>query len=156
GIFAVQAFREFLYGYFGMARPFRAPKAPEEEVVVLSPNKRAYAPGELIDLLIIPDQNVGGMNSTIALERFEWPRGQVTQVAALKQISFQAGPSRSIPVEVTAPVEPGGYRLTMAGSHRTIEGTHAWFIVSETARRTTKIKRVARRRKTSRKIKKRK
>ena len=46
GIFAVQAFKDYLYGYFGMAAPFVRAMKRDTNIAVLSPNKRMYAPGQ--------------------------------------------------------------------------------------------------------------
>jgi hypothetical protein len=155
GILAVQAFKDFLRGYFGMTAALRRRKLRAANVAVLSPDKRVYAPGEAIRLLIIPDQAVAKISSTVRVERYDWKLGRSVQIAGAKQIKFQGGPAKFIPLEIPAPAKPGGYRLTMDGSHKTVEDTHAWFVVSETARRTTNIKRVNKRPVVRRKHKKR-
>ena len=156
GILAVQAFKDFLYGYFGMAAPFRDQRARGENVVVLSPNKREYAPDEIIELLIIPDRPISAAECAIELDRYDVSQRQLIKVRSLKQINFQGGPTKVIHLELAAPTEPGGYRLTMSGTHETIDGTHAWFIVTDTARRGTEIKRSGRTRKSKTKTRKRK
>jgi hypothetical protein len=141
GILAVQAFREFLTGYIGGSSQLRRQAGRTGRTVVLSPNKRIYSPGDRISVLIIPDQDVSTLDATINTEFYDEKRGQLMRKTA-KPVSFRGGPTKFIPVEISAPTKPGGYRLTMGGSHKTIEGTHGWFVVSHTARRATKIKRV--------------
>ena len=81
------------------------------------------------------------MNATIRVERYNRSLRRLVPAVGSKRISFQGGPAKFIPVEITAPAKPGGYRLSMSGSHKTIDGTQAWFVVSGTARRSTRIKR---------------
>ena len=140
GILTVQAFKDFLQGYFGMAATFRRRKLRAANVAVLSPDKRIYAPGEAIRLLIIPDKAVTRISATVHVERYDWKR-----IAGTEQVRFQGGPASFIPLEIPAPARPGGYRLTMDGSRKTAEGTHAWFVVSTTARRANQIKRINKR-----------
>jgi hypothetical protein len=109
--------------------------------VVLSPNKRIYPPGGRISVLIIPDQDISTLDATINTEFYDETRGQFVKKTA-KAVSFRGGSTKFIPLEISAPGKPGGYRLTMGGSYKTIEGTHGWFVLSNTARRTTRIKRV--------------
>jgi phospholipase A1 len=156
GILAVQNFKDFLYGYFGMAAPFRVQKARDENVAVLSPNKREYAPDEIIELLIIPDRPISTAECVIELDRYDVSQRQLIKVRSLKPLNFQGGPTKVIHFGLAAPTEPGGYRLTMNGTHKTIEGTHAWFIVTDTARRDTEIKRSGRTRESKTKTRKRK
>jgi pimeloyl-ACP methyl ester carboxylesterase len=126
GIFATDAFKEFFYGYFGMTEAFRSRKKERDaNSVVLSPNKRNYAPGEKMEILVIPDKMVERINSTIRIERYDWMRAKLVQAAGRKKIVFQGGAANFIPTQITAPAKPGGYRLTMDGTHKTIEGTHA-------------------------------
>jgi hypothetical protein len=116
GILSVVGFRDYLYGYFALAPTFRR-KALAANGVVLSPSKRTYAPDEPIKLLIIPNKQVTAMNGTLRVEQYKWPSTTFAQVGRSKQISFKGGPANFISAEIPAPQCPGGYRITMAGSH---------------------------------------
>jgi pimeloyl-ACP methyl ester carboxylesterase len=133
GVLVTDAFRQFLYSYFGLGGP--APLVRDAPGLVVSLNKRTYAPGETIHALLIPDEETRVMSGSLRLSRVA-ARGQTLSALGTRQeVSFRGGPIRSLASVVTAPKAPGLYRLDFDGadaSHKTSDQTAGWFIVSGT------------------------
>lgn len=130
GILVTDGFRHFLYSYFGLAGP--APLVRDAPGVVVSLNKRSFAPGETINAMLVPDEEAHQISGSLTLsgvtpgEPAPNPRGVV------QQVSFQGGPVQSLSSKLTAPKKPGLYRLDFGGpnaSHKTSDQVAGWFFV---------------------------
>lgn len=132
GILVTDAFRQFLYAYFGLGGP--APLVRDAPGLVVSLNKRTYAPGETIHALLIPDEETQLMSGSLRLSRVAG-RQTLSALGTRQEVSFRGGPIRSLVSKLAAPKTPGLYRLDFDGagaSHKTSDQVAGWFIVSGT------------------------
>jgi hypothetical protein len=120
-VMSTYAFRDFLWKLLtGKSAPFLL---LEIAGVTLSLDRLVYAPGDPISLLTIPDRPAGQIAGTLRIEK-----------AAGR--SFKRYQSQFIRGELTAPAEPGIYRITLSGkTHATVPQIAAQFAVSETTDR---------------------
>jgi hypothetical protein len=131
GILATTAFQQWLYAYFGLVRSVH-PLAPQPNVVI-SLNKRVYAPDERMSILIIPDEETEELTGTLKIQRvadIKAPQATTISYGADKEISYRGGRIPFIKFSMFAPTQPGAYQLSLNGSHRTHAGSNGWFAVS--------------------------
>jgi phospholipase A1 len=124
------AFRQFLYSYFGVNRP--APLVTDAAGVLVSLNKRAYAPGETIHVLIIPDEEASVISGSLILHRISADTREANILGSRQEVTFRGGSVRSLTSKITAPRTPGVYRLDFGGrdsSHKTSSEVAGWFVV---------------------------
>jgi phospholipase A1 len=124
------AFRQFLYSYFGLARP--APLVTHAAGIVVSVNKRTYEPGEAIHVLIIPDEEASQITGSLMLTRVSDKVPNESALGVRQEVMFRGGPVRSLASMLTAPKTPGLYRLDFGGanaSHETSNEVAGWFVV---------------------------
>ena len=130
-ILATDAFRQFLYSYFGLSGP--APLVKEGPGLVVSLNKRTYRPGETMNVLLIPDEEATVLFGSLILSCITSDRAEAASLGVRQEVSFRGGPARSLPGKLAAPKTPGIYRLDFGGadaSHRTSDKVAGWFAVS--------------------------
>ncbi len=123
------AFRQFLYSYFGLGRP--APLVKDAPGVAVSLNKRTFAPGESIHVLLIPDEEANQISGSLTLKHMS-AEPQANALGVRQEVMFRGGPVRSLTGKLTAPMTPGVYRLDFEGtdtSHRTSNEVAGWFVV---------------------------
>ena len=131
-ILVTDAFRQFLYSYFGYSGA-AAPLVEEGHGVVVSLNKRTYVAGETINVLLIPDLETSVLSGSLILSRFSPSRAKAIPIGIRQEIQFRGGPVRSLSSKLIAPTMPGIYRLDFGGmnaSHRTSDKVAGWFVVS--------------------------
>ena len=131
-ILVTDAFRQFLYSYFGYSGA-AAPLVEEGHGVVVSLNKRTYVAGETINVLLIPDEETSVLSGSLILSRTSPDRAEAIPMGVRQEIQFHGGPVRSLHSKVIAPTTPGIYRLDFGGtnaSHRTSDKVAGWFVVS--------------------------
>jgi hypothetical protein len=124
------AFRQFLYSYFGLGRP--APLVTDAAGVLVSLNKRTYAPGETIHVLIIPDEEANLISGALILHRISVDAKKAHELGVRQEVSFRGGPVRYLTSKLIAPSTPGVYRLDFGGtnsSHKTSNEVAGWFVV---------------------------
>ena len=133
GVLSTEAFRRFLYSYFGLSAP--APLVDDGPGVVVSLNKRTYKPGETINVLLIPDEEANFLSGSLILNRVVANSAKAAPLGVRQEVQFRGGPVRSLPSRLIAPTTPGIYRLDFGGStasHKTSEKVAGWFAVSGT------------------------
>jgi pimeloyl-ACP methyl ester carboxylesterase len=133
GILVTDAFRQFLYSYFGLTGP--APLVSDAPGLVVSLNKRSFAPGETIHALLVPDEAAHAISGSLSLSRVTAAGATPSAMGVRQDVSFRGGPVRSLPSTLTAPTTPGLYRLDFGGdgaSHKTSGQVAGWFIVPGT------------------------
>jgi pimeloyl-ACP methyl ester carboxylesterase len=131
GIMNTGAFRTTLYAYFGVST---APLAlhPTKPTAVVSINKRVYPPGGRMSVLIIPDVETSQITATLTIRRQSGPQGALAPYGPGQSISYQGAPTKFIKMFLTAPMDPGGYRIDLQGdnaTHVTTDRTAAPFAV---------------------------
>jgi pimeloyl-ACP methyl ester carboxylesterase len=131
GVMKTGAFRTALYAYFGVPT---APVAlhPTKPTAVVSINKRVYRRGERMSVLIIPDVESSQITATLRIRKLSGPQGVLAPYGAGQSIAYQGGPTKFIKMFLTAPMEPGGYRIDLQGdnaTHVTTDRTAAPFAV---------------------------
>ncbi len=134
GILLTDAFRQFLYSYFGVAGP--APLVSDAPGVVVSLNKHSFAPGETIHALLVPGEAAHVVSGSLSLSRVTALGAAPSALGVRQEVSFRGGPVRSLPSALTAPTTPGLYRLDFGGdgaSHKTSGQVAGWFVVPGTA-----------------------
>ena len=132
GILVTDAFRQFLYSYFGLTGP--APLVQQGPGVVVSLNKRTYRPGETVYVLLIPDEEASFLSGSLYLSRITSEGSRAAALGSRQEIQFKGGPARSLPSRLVAPKIPGIYRLDFGGAnatHTTSDKVAGWFAVSE-------------------------
>lgn len=135
GVLRTDAFRNFLYSYFGLSGP--APLVKDAPGVVISLNKLSYAPGEPIHVLIIPDEQANLMSGSLILSRVAANSNKSSTLGVRQEVTFRGGPVQYLPSTLTAPKTPGMHRLDFGGinaSHGSSDEVAGWFVVSGTNR----------------------
>jgi hypothetical protein len=128
------AFRQFLYSFFGLSGP--TPLVGDAPGIVVSLNKRAYAPGETIHALLIPDEEAHVVSGSLNLSRVTRGAAAPSALGVRQEVSFRGGPIRSLSSKLSAPTTPGLYRLDFGGkdaSHKTSDQVAGWFVVAPRA-----------------------
>jgi phospholipase A1 len=131
GILATDAFRQFLYSYFGLSGP--APLVVDGAGVAVSLNKRTYRPGETMHVLLIPDEEAHLLSGSLILSRVAANSDRAASLGVRQEVMFRGGPVRALPSKLMAPKTPGIYRLDFGGpsaSHKTSDKVAGWFAVS--------------------------
>jgi hypothetical protein len=131
GILKTDAFRQFLYAYFRVPGP--TPLVEEGPGVVVSLNKRTYKPGEVMNVLLIPDEEASSISGSLMLNRIASGTTKAAALGTRQEVLFKGGPVRSLPSRLAAPSTPGIYRLDFGGagaSHRTSDKVAGWFVVT--------------------------
>jgi hypothetical protein len=124
------AFRQFLYSYFGLHRP--PPLVTGAAGVLVSLNKRAYTPGETIHVLIVPDEEASVISGSLILHRISSNTQEANILGIRQEVTFRGGPVRSLTSKLIAPRTPGVYRLDFGGqdsSHKTSSEVAGSFVV---------------------------
>jgi pimeloyl-ACP methyl ester carboxylesterase len=130
-VLTTDAFRQFLYTYFGVPGP--APLVAQGPGVVVSLNKRTYKPGETMHVLLVPDEEASSISGALTLSRIVPGTTQPAPLGTRQEVQLKGGPVRSLPNKLVAPTTPGVYRLDFGGegaSHRTNDKVAGWFVVS--------------------------
>lgn len=130
-VLTTDAFRQFLFSYFGVPGP--SPLVAQGPGVVVSLNKRTYKPGERMQVLLIPDEEASSISGAFALSRIVPGTMQPAALGIRQEVQLKGGPVRSLPNKLTAPTTPGIYRLDFGGagaSHQTNDKVAGWFVVS--------------------------
>jgi len=130
GVLRTDAFRNFLYSYFGLSGP--APLVKDWAGAVVSLDKPSYAPGEIIHAQIIPDEEANFISGSLMLSRLAADTGRSSVLGVRQQVQFRGGPMPYLVSKLTAPKTPGVYRLDFGGSeasHKTSEEVAGWFVV---------------------------
>jgi hypothetical protein len=131
GILKTDAFRQFLYAYFGVPGP--APLVEEGPGLVVSLNKRTYRPGEAMNVLLIPDEEASSIAGSLLLNRIAPGTTKAAALGTRQEVLFKGGPLRSLTSKLVAPTTPGIYRLDFGGpgaSHKTSDKVAGWFVVN--------------------------
>jgi phospholipase A1 len=103
--------------------------------VALSLDRRVYAPGDKMFVLVIPDQPTGQIAGALTTEKLA-DDGSAFQPYATLNLAYSGPVVRSIRGEVAAPAQPGFYRMSFTGAtHSTAPQGVAGFAVSQTSRR---------------------
>jgi phospholipase A1 len=137
------AFRKELYSYFGLgASASMAAAALETRPTGISVqcNKRQYAPGASVHILLIPDTPTETLSGTLQIRRVlatqsgdgKWTYSLPSTPVAMKTIKIEGGPVETHSVHMPAPDTSGAYQLTFAGddaTHISTENTGGWFFV---------------------------
>jgi len=134
GILTTDEFRQFLYGYFGLGAP--APLVKGAPGMVVSLNKRSFAPGETMHVLMIPDEEASVVSGSLNLSRVSPANKEVSVLGVRQEVTFRGGPARYLTSKLTAPKTPGLYRLDFGGtgaSHQTSNEVAGWFVVRRTS-----------------------
>jgi phospholipase A1 len=146
-LLSTDAFRQELYLYFGLGA-----SAPKIEAAVDTPaagisvhcNKRQYAPGASVHILLIPDAPTETLSGTLQIIRVlavkgadgKWTYRLSNPPLATKTIKIQGGPVKTHSVHMTAPEMPGAYKLAFSGddaTHLSAENGSGWFFVCNEA-----------------------
>jgi hypothetical protein len=142
-LLSTDAFRQELYRYFGLGT-----SAPMVEAAVetnaagisVHCNKRQYAAGASVHILLIPDAPTETLSGTLQIRRVlaakgadgKWTYSLSNALVATKTIKIEGGPVKTHSVHMTAPETPGAYQLAFAGdgaTHLSAENAGGWFFV---------------------------
>jgi hypothetical protein len=135
GVLTTDAFRQFLYSFFKLSGP--APLVAEAPGVVVSLNKRTFAPNETMHALIIPDNETHALIGSLTLSRVSATSNVSSSLGVQHEVNLRGGRVRQVRTTLTAPKAPGLYRLDFGGanaSHRTSDDVAGWFVVSGVGR----------------------
>ena len=102
GLLSTDAFRQFLYSYFGLSGP--APLVEDGPGVYVSLNKRTYRPGEAMNVLLIPDEEASVcFPGSLILSRVATKDAKCRIGRSPKRCRGFRGPARSLPSRLIAP-----------------------------------------------------
>jgi hypothetical protein len=123
-------FRQILYRLLACAGLEPALTLLDLPGVTISLNEFIYAPNEPIEVLIIPDLRTQEISGSLEIARVVGPEAR-RFVRYQEQPFVYRGPQISfIRSTLTAPADPGAYRVTFRGSHGTSPRTAGGFVVS--------------------------
>jgi lecithin:cholesterol acyltransferase len=134
GILNTYPFRQTLYsllaGRIMMSMRFLA----AQPTVTVSINKRTFAPNEQISVILVPDTEAREISGTLKLSRAADPDGHsLVEFGTGQAVAYRGPPISRLRLTLTAPSQPGAYRLAFEGTHATDDGTAAHFVVSRMA-----------------------
>jgi hypothetical protein len=112
------AFSSVLYGYFGILAAALA-FHPTKPTAAISLNKRVYAPGEGMTVLIIPDVETAQITATLKISRVNGLTAQLAPYGPGQKIMYQGGATNFIRMMLTAPSQTGGFRVDLQGDNAT-------------------------------------
>jgi pimeloyl-ACP methyl ester carboxylesterase len=130
GIFKTGEFRTFLRKELGDDK-LPAPMVSAPPRVVVSLQKDFVRPGEHISVLIIPDDATTEISGSLKLSKLAVdPQPSVTSYQSVAEFSYRGTPITHLASSLTAPRDPGAYRVEFDGSHRSGEFGSAILVVS--------------------------
>jgi len=102
-------------------------------VVAISLDKVVYAPGEPMTVLIVPDSPTHEIKGTLQFAKAADAAGRAfAQHGAEHPIQYLGAPVKNLaPMQIQAPTEPGAYRLSFEGNHKSTDVSSAVFVVSQ-------------------------
>ncbi len=131
GILKSYPFREVLYDVLTggtLAPELTLVEAPG---ITLSLNSFTFAPHEPISVLIIPDLRTQEISGTLQITRVTAPEGKRFVRYQEQPVVYRGPQIGMIRSTISAPADPGAYRVTFSGSHGTSPVTAAGFVVSK-------------------------
>lgn len=131
GVLSSYPFRNFLWKLLaGADAPAYSVGLVGVAGVTISLNRRIYAPGEAMSVLLIPDQPTTEIAGTLTIEKAT-PDARAFEQTESLPLAYQGFSVTSIRAEAKAPAEPGLYRITLDGkTHSTAPQAAAIFAVS--------------------------
>jgi hypothetical protein len=134
GIFKTQAFRQRLYQILTGGAVMPTPYA-KAQVVVISLDKQFYAPGESMSVLVIPDKPTQSIAGQLRLYRAVGEKlTEFERYGEDRRIHYVGPDTSDLAMRISAPTEPGAYRMVLEeSSYVTTDVTAAGFVVSTAA-----------------------
>jgi len=131
GILKTGPFRTHLFQIL-TAGQVMAQRFATTPVVAISLNKVVYAPGEMMSVLIVPDSPTHEIKGTLQFAKAADAGGRAfAQHGPEHPIQYLGAPVKNLaPMQIPAPTEPGAYRLSFEGDHKSTEVSSAVFVVS--------------------------
>jgi len=122
-------FKDYLYSTLGGKRPPK-PMVDGRPGVVVSLQKDFVRPGEGISVLIIPDGSATEINGSLKLSKVILdPLPSLVTYRTEAELSYKGAPITYLASRLTAPSDPGAYRVEFEGSHRSGESGAAILVV---------------------------
>jgi hypothetical protein len=142
-LLSTDAFRQELYRYFGLgtsASMVEAADSTHAEAVSVHCNKRQYAQGASMHILLIPDAPTETLSGTVQIRRVlaarnddgSWSYSLSNSPVASKTVYIEGGPVKTHSLHMNAPTTPGAYQLEFSGddaTHLSAENAGGWFFV---------------------------
>ena len=152
-LLSTDAFRQELYRYFGVgssatlvAAAFmtpvavEAPPATSAAAISVHCNKRQYAPGASMHIILIPATPTETLSGTVQMRRIVASKGADGKPiygaslapVATKTVRIEGGPVKTHSIHMHAPTTPGAYQLEFSGdgaTHLSAQNAGGWFFV---------------------------
>ena len=135
GILKSYPFREILYEVLTNGTLVPQLSLVEQPGTTLSLNDFIFAAHEPIELLIIPDLRTQEISGTLQITRVVDTKGRKFVRYQEYPVVYRGPQIRFIRSTISAPADPGAYRVTFIGSHGTSHRTATGFIVSRVSTR---------------------
>jgi len=135
GIFKSYPFRNILYEILTNGTLVPQLSLVEQPGITLSLNNFTFAAHEPIQVLIIPDLRTQEISGTLQITRVVDTKGRKFVRYQEHQIMYRGPQIRVIRLTISAPADPGAYRIAFTGSHGTSQRTATGFIVSRVSGR---------------------
>jgi len=130
GIFKSYPFRQILYDALTTGALIPQFSLLDELGVTLNVNNLIFSADEPIEFLIIPDLRTADISGTLQIMRVADMEGKKFVRYREHQLEYRGPAIRFIRSTIPAPADPGAYRMSFTGTHRTSARTAAGFIVS--------------------------
>ncbi len=138
GILKSYPFREILYEVLTNGTLVPQLSLVEQPGTTLSLNSFTFVAHEPIEILIIPDLRTREISGTLQITRVVDTKGRKFVRYQEHPVAYRGPQISFIRSTISAPADPGAYRITFTGSHGTSQRTATGFIVSRaSARRPT-------------------
>jgi hypothetical protein len=122
-------FKDFLYSTLGVQRPPKIMIDGRPRVIV-SLQKGFASPGEQLSVLLIPDGATTEISGSLKLSKVVAdPRPSLANYRTVADFLYKGTPVTHLPSHLTAPSDPGVYRVEFEGSHRSGEDGAAILVV---------------------------
>jgi hypothetical protein len=135
GIFKSYPFREILYEVLTNGTLVPQLSLVEQPGITLSLNDFIFAAHEPIEILIIPDLRTQEISGSLQITRVADTKGMKFVRYQEYPVVYRGPQIRFIRSTISAPADPGAYRITFTGSHGTSQRTATGFIVSRVSTR---------------------
>jgi pimeloyl-ACP methyl ester carboxylesterase len=130
-IMMTRAFREKLYDVLG-APIMPSLRAADKPGVVLSVNQRVVRPGEVVNVLIIPDSQTAEISGHLRISAAVDEQGSaLAPYGAGVRLAYSGPATTHIRAQITAPTSPGAYVIHFDGTHATTDAAAAVVYVSK-------------------------
>jgi hypothetical protein len=128
------AFRDKLYKILGATTmPF--PYISDKLGIFVSINKQVFKPGEMMNVLLVPDAPAAEIDGHLRLDSAVYERGTAKGIllpyGAGTSIKYKGAEAKYLRTQLSAPTKPGIYKMHFDGTHSTSKETAPVFIVHE-------------------------